>query len=453
MTEHRPPDDESRDESSPGPSAELWDGALRRAFGADRDAGAVAPSVWIAPAAAERELPPTTARGTSGETFPATIDRYRVLGEIACGGIGVVVEVRDEDRRTSGPIRLLVQPPMLVVSTEDGLARIDLRDGELLQPAIPGPGGLRGAAFSIDGVSGYVLREGGRLEMRSAERWGARPASVRQLDVLGEDLAHGPRTGPAFVVVRPAGEPFAPHGRLVFLDEAATELDVDPLGQEVAGRRWAITADGLTAFVAEDNLLVREVDLLSEQSRRQFVAGVPGDRRIVDMVVHEDRLLIATRRRDGGPGALTTLDLTTGHATPIPLSIDPARLAVLGDGTVLVVPESGPVFQALESAILSRVVVPALEVVDAAPVSSGALLLVRSADGHGVVAWNQSEGLTALRLDDVPAARRLVAAGHGVALLLGAPDGSVRRVVLDPLGIETVAGARVEPEAPFAVLP
>lgn len=107
MTEHRNPEDERRGDASTDRSEELWDHALRRAFAGDDVRSAAPASVWIAPAPAERELPPITARGTSGETFPATIGRYRVLGEIACGGIGVVVEVRDEELGRNLAMKLL----------------------------------------------------------------------------------------------------------------------------------------------------------------------------------------------------------------------------------------------------------------------------------------------------------------------------------------------------------
>ncbi|MBM3986259.1 MAG: hypothetical protein FJ296_11335, partial [Planctomycetes bacterium] len=74
-------------------------------------------------------------------------------------------------------LQLHVQPPTLLLATTDGHARLSLLDGRLLLPSIPSAGGLRGLSFSADGARGYVLRDGGLLQVLAASNWGAAPLS------------------------------------------------------------------------------------------------------------------------------------------------------------------------------------------------------------------------------------------------------------------------------------
>jgi len=307
-----------------------------------------------------------------------------------------------------------------------------------------------------------VLRPGGLLESWSSRDWGGAPFMVTPLDPASDDLAHGRTTGPAFVVVRPQAAPFAPAGRLVFLDGRLGELLVDPMGDDVSGRRWAVEDDGFTAFVAEDDLLVREVDVLTGTAHGVFTAGLPGDRAIADMSLDGDRLYVLTRRSGGQAGSLTVLDLGTGRLNPVPLQVDPLRLLALGDGRMLIVPvaesvESANTLVVIENGLPSTVdrLANTGRILDAASVPGGALVLVEDPpSGVRLELWDPARGLVPfLGGGAVPQATRLVSAGEEIALLLGSADGLVRRVSLSERSIEVVEGVEVDSDAPFAVLP
>jgi len=360
-----------------------------------------------------------------------------------------------------GEVSLLVQPPSVMVPTASGLQRIDLRDGTVVPPALPGTVPVRGLSFSADGRLGYVLRQGGALEVRSAEAWDRRPSVVYSLDPHGDSLAHGTASGPAFVIVRPiepgfGGLPSA--GRVQFLDDRYDDLTLEPLGRPVAGRRWAVTDDGLTAFVAEDDLLVREIDLITGTARMPFTAGFNGDLTVADVALQGSRLLVLTRRAEGLPGALTVYDLSTGWVRPQPLTVDPLRIVVLDDEVALVVPARGGELTRVDQGVPGRIdrsPVPLADLLDAAPVQRGALVLARRADqSRLLLTWDDANGL---RFQSVTASlqdsHRLVAAGLDVAVLLEATDGLPRRVQLPSGAVEVLSGVVAMPDEPFHLLP
>jgi hypothetical protein len=374
---------------------------------------------------------------------------------------------QDSEGRRSVPLRLMVQPPTLLLPTSEYVVRIDLRDGSVLQPPIQGNGGLLAAAFSTDGFLGHLLRDGGLLETWSTRNWGGRPFAVTHLDPTSDDLAHTGLTGPAFTVARPDGTPFTPSGRLTFLDGHG-DLELDPMAQAMSGRRWAIAQDGMTAFVAEDDLLVREIDMLSGTAHGMFTAGLPGDQVIADLVLDGRRLYMATRRADGQAGSLTVLDLDTGWLNPYELAIDPIRLVTLGDGRLLVVPDPDSV-ETAGSLVLVEDGVPALpdrldragRILDVASVPGGAAVLVVSSDASLETAaepdyrlefWDAGRGLSAW-LPGIPEASRLIAAGPEVVLLLGASDGAVHRLMVQTGVIERLQGVETSGQPLFAVIP
>src|SRR5262245_16510389 len=130
----------------------------------------------------------------------------------------VQLEVIEYGGRRLAALELRVQPPMLVLPSEQGLARLSLLDGQLLQPFIPAEGGLRGMARSADGLRGVVLRDGGLLETLAARDWAGAPLSTRAFDPATDVLAGGP-AGAAFLLARPGGQPFPAAGNLFFPDE------------------------------------------------------------------------------------------------------------------------------------------------------------------------------------------------------------------------------------------
>ncbi|MFT7462604.1 MAG: hypothetical protein ACI9EF_000945 [Pseudohongiellaceae bacterium] len=368
---------------------------------------------------------------------------------------------------------LLVQPPSVVLPTSLGLQRVDLRTGEVLSPALPGNDSVRGLALSADGRVGYVLREGGALEVRSAEAWDRRPSLVYSFDAGGEELAHGTASGPAFIIVRPAdsglaGLPSA--GRLQFLDDRYDDLMIEPLGQQVSGRRWAVSDDGLTAFVAEDDLLVREINLLTGSSTMAFTAWYDGDLSVADMVLQGSRLLVLTRRPAGLPGSLSVYDMTTGRVRAYPLTVDPLRLLVVDGDLALVIPapsvegDEGPVLAQHVSltrvekgvpGLVDRPAVPLAQLLDAAPVTGGVLVLASDLQGSRVLLlWDAVTGLTSQPLSaSLLDSDRLVAAGLPLAVVLGASDGLVRRVSLPSGSVDVLPGVMILPNESFHLLP
>jgi hypothetical protein len=367
---------------------------------------------------------------------------------------------RDLGGGAHAELGLFVQPPTLLVPTADGLARVELLGGKPLLPNLPAERDLLGAAWSADGLSLHALHAGGLLLERSAVEPAASPVRTLTLDRTSEQLA-GSEGGPAFVIARSDGSPFAPPGRLLAVEDGGFgELLIDPLGQAVNGRRWAVTPDGLSAFVAEDDLIVREIDLLSWRVLTPFTVGFNGDRSVADVALDPDRLLVLTRRPGGQPGSLTTLELGSGLIRPWPLGVDPARVVVLDEKTSLVVPAEGPSFQLLEQGVPSSLVAtggPGERLLDATHVGNGvdggALLLVVGPDGtRRLVTWSPERGLSTL-VANVPAGDRLVSAGHDLAVLLGAPDGSVYRVVPSRGAIEPIEGLVAAPGGAPHLLP
>ncbi len=368
----------------------------------------------------------------------------------------------------SEPLHLQVLPPTLVLPTRDGLVRINLLDGTLQLPSIPSAGGLRGAALSTDGVLGYVLREGGLLEVRATHQWDAEPLSRRVLDPDTDILAGGPSTGAAFALARPSGLPYTPGARLQFLDEASAgrgPLFLEPMGQLVAGRRVVITPDGLTAFIAEDDLIVREIDLLSGVARGLLAVGLAGDGAISDLLIDGHQLLVTTRGPLGRRGSLTSFDLDAGRLSVRELEVDPLRLVPLNDrvagraapnaSRVLVVPASGRTFQVLADGVpAGRQLSDDGRWLDAVAVEGGALLLRETASGARVLErFAPDSGLREITATGLPPVARLVGGGAGAIVLLGDPSGAVY-VLRTPRGQpELLPGVTALPGETFAVLP
>jgi hypothetical protein len=370
----------------------------------------------------------------------------------------------------SEPLHLQVLPPTLVLPTRDGLQRINLLDGTLQLPAIPAAGGLRGAALSTDGVLGYVLRQGGLLEVRATHQWDAEPLSRRVLDPATDILAGSAAAGAAFALARPDGLPFTPAGQLQFLDDGAARqvpLLLEPMGQLVAGRRVVITPDGLSAFIAEDDLIVREIDLLTGRARGLLSVGLAGDRSISDLLIDGRQLLVATRGPLGRRGSLTSFDLDAGLLSTRTLDVDPLRLVPLDPapagavassaGRVLVVPAGGAAFEVLERGVPAapQFAAQGERWLDAVAVDGGALLLRQTADGGRALErltalTGQRTTLAASRL---PAVSRLVGGGAGVVVLLGDPSGAVHVLRPQAEAPELLPGVTALPGEIFAVLP
>jgi hypothetical protein len=389
--------------------------------------------------------------------------RGRVLLEV------VLDDLRDVDKTVQlevlafggaqlAALELRVQPPMLVLPSAQGLMRLSLLDGSLLLPAIPAEGGLRGMALSSDGLSAAVLRDGGLLQTLAARDWTGAPLSTRAFDPATDVLAGGP-AGAAFLLARPGGLPFPDAASLLFPDEGALRLE--PMAQAVGGRRVALSADGLTAFVAEDDLVVREIDLLAREPRALLSVGLPGDRAVADLLLDGRRLLVATRGAAGRGGSLTAFDLDHGLLTTLPLVIDPARLVALGEGRVVVVPaEDGWVELLRDGVPVKRILAPG-DVLDAAPSAGGALLLTATPDGRRALTRLQPAGggtliVTTPQPLAAPGVTRLVAtpAGMpGVVVLLGDPSGAVHIWRADRGLVETLPGLQALPDAAFALLP
>jgi len=355
-------------------------------------------------------------------------------------------------------LSLRVQPPMLVLAGAAGLQRISLLTGALLTPALPAAGGMRGFAYSDDGNQGWLLREGGRLELLPAHQWDAAPLSVRLLDPAADLLAGHLGGGAAFVLARPAGDPFAPAASLVFMEDGRSPVVLESMSQPVAGRRVALSGDGFTAFLAEDDLIVREVDLLTGSARGLMTAGFAGDLAIADMLMAGRKLMVATRGPLGRQGALTVFDLDSGALDTLPLQVDPLRLVALAGGSVLVVPATGAAFQMVEGGLPGRLVsAPGIASwLDAAPSGAGALLLGVAADGRRPLQqFDPQTGRFIERLARAPAATRLVGAssGNGPVVLLGDPAGAVH--VFDPEAgsLAAAVGVSAGPDAAFVVVP
>ncbi|MHC5211225.1 MAG: hypothetical protein ACYTG2_10950 [Planctomycetota bacterium] len=369
--------------------------------------------------------------------------------------LGVMRHPGDHGGR-SAPLHLTVQPPQLLLPTADGLARIDLRDGRHLLPSIPGESSVRGAAFSKDGVQAWLLRGNGLLELRSAERWGGETLAAFRADPDADTLGGSPLGGAAFLLSRAGGDPYAPAASLAFLDGTRDVLRLESMGQSMAGRRAVLTPDGFSAWLAEDDLLVREVDLLERRPRGLFSAGMAGDVAITDMLLDGRRLLVATRAPGGAPGALTVLELDSGRTSVQLLGIDPLRLVPLGDEAVLVVPAAGGAGQFVQAGLpLHRIDMPATTLLDAAPVTSGALLLRQGAQGPFLQGLHQETGRL-VRLTGpgaLPPVTRLVGQGTDVVVLLGDPSGAVHVYEATTRVLRELPDVTALPGDVFAVLP
>jgi len=359
-------------------------------------------------------------------------------------------------------LELEVQPPTALVPVEGGLARIDLRDGAPLRPWIDGDPVLLGAALSASGREALLLRDGGRLEQRDTTTWQALLRDVRLPDSV--DVLANEGTGPLVALARPLGRPYAAPGRLLVLDaaepEVVGEVVLESLAAPVDGRRVALDPQGSVAFVAEDELLVREVDLVAGERRLPFTAGAAGDRQIADMVLVGRHLFVLTRRADGLPGTLTVLDRDRG-VDVLTLPFDPARLVRVDEerGRVLVVPAGGP---------RALLVGPRLGTRPLGPPAAGASWRDAAVLGDGRVAVLASgaggAGTASLHLLDpaggwtgevhalAASPERVLTAGGEAALLLGDPAGAVLAYDGAARIVRTLPGVRARPDLPFAVL-
>jgi hypothetical protein len=385
-------------------------------------------------------------------------ERGRIVLEIALDNPGDVdheiqLQAIAVDGHASDVLDLHVEAPMLVLPTADGYARLSLLDGAVLAPAIPAEGGLHGVSFSRDGERGYVLRDGGVLQVLATRDWAGAPLDSRTFEAA-PDLLAGGQSGAAFLLSRPEGTPFPDAARALFLDEGS--LRMEAMAQAVGGRRVALSEDGLSAFVAEDDLVVRELDLLARQPRALLPVGLAGDSAVADMLLDGRQLLVATRGAAGRNGSLTVFGLDDGRLTTVPLASDPARLVALGSSRVLVVPASGGVLEFFDHGLPAGSKVLAGSVLDAAPLSGGALVL-SARDGQRRLSQLDSATLHMdLLLATVPAVNRLVGAPaglSGVVVLLGDPSGAVHVWVPQLAALQTVADLHALPDAGFSLLP
>jgi len=385
--------------------------------------------------------------------------RLAVSAELeSAADVGAELDMLVQDVATgavSEILRLRVVTPTVVVSSASSFERIDLTSGSVLTPALSRAGGLDGLAVSPDGRQAYVLREQGLLEVISTAAWNATLATHR-LDPASDTLAASPAAGVAFALARPGGQPFTPSGRLLFLDDdgpVGEPLLLEPMGQTVAGERSVVTPDGLTAFVAEDDLLVREIDLLGRRSPNVFTAGRGGDLAIADMALEGSRLLVTTRSLDGRAGTLTVLDLLSGRLDVQPLDIDPGRIVVLDDDLALVLPSASSAFHVVEAGLVTRRVEGAGVWLDAAAHAGAAVLLRR--DDAGMVNLDRFDPLAGLStfVEGLPPADRVVTGGFSLAVLLGDPTGQVWLVNLDSGDTRRIMDVLADPTAPFDLLP
>jgi hypothetical protein len=397
-------------------------------------------TVWVADAAGRIALPiPLVHADDAGRSLVLVVQRQP-----------------GEHVGRSAPLHLTVQPPQLLLPTADGLARIDLRNGLQLLPSIPGSSSVRGAVFSKDGVQAWLLRGNGALELRSAARWGGEALAAWRADPDADTLGGSPLGGVAFLLSRAGGAPYAPAAHLAFLDGTQDVLRLESMGTALAGRRAVLTPDGYSAWFAEDDLLVREVDLLERSPRGLFSAGMAGDVAITDMLLDGRRLLVATRAPGGASGALTVLELDSGRTSVQSLGVDPLRLVPLGDERVLVVPAAGSAGQLVRAGLpLGLLDTPGSTLLDAAPVASGALLLRQGARGAFLQGMAPGTG-SIVRLSApgaLPAVTRLVGQGTDALVLLGDPSGAVYVWDVATSALRTLPGVTALPGDVYAVLP
>jgi len=361
--------------------------------------------------------------------------------------------------RPVAELSLHVASPTLVLPTTGGLARIDLLHGVERLPSIPDEGGLLGLGLSADGVLGYVLREAGLLEVRETSAWDGLPVSARLHEPETDTLAWSVGGGAAFLLSRPDGTPFTPAARMVFLDDERAPLLLEPMGTPVAGRRVAVTPDGLTAYLAEDDLVVREVDLGSGSPTGLIAAGLAGDREITDMLLDGRRLLVATRGPQGRNGAITSWSMDTGRAQTTALATDPLRLVALGNDRVLVVPADGAIAQLVDLGVPGALIAaPAGRWLDATGVDGGALMLAGLADGtRRLERFELASGalipVATTPPTELPSVDRLVSHGGELVVLLGDPSGAVHVFRPRTGRLSVLPGLTALPGGEFVVLP
>lgn len=358
----------------------------------------------------------------------------------------------------SASLELIVVPPIVVVPTSSGYERIDLRSGSRLLPAIPRFDALRGLAVSDDGTETYALYADGRLETWSGQSWTAGPGDVTFLDPDANDIAGVPSGGLAFVLARSNARPFAPAGRLVFPDDGGASLVLEAMGETVTGRRWAVSEDGLVAYVAEDYLTVREVDLLHREVGEMFTTGRDGDAAIADLALDAERLYVVTSSVDDRPGSLTVRDLRSGRSQVFGLSVAPREVVALDGGVALVVPRSGGRLEVVVDGVPAGVMdVDGATWLDAASVPGAALLLRRDADGrHRLLRYDAVSGVVSTLIEGLPPVTQVLAqrrAADGHAVLLGDPSGSVWAFDLVAGELRQVSEVVVEPGVAIAQLP
>lgn len=355
-------------------------------------------------------------------------------------------------------IELMVVPPTVVVETSVGYERIDLRSGTCLAPPIPGGAELRGLAVSADGTETYALYADGRLETWSGQAWSPAPRDVAFLDPDSDGLAAAPHGGVSFVLARSDARPFSPNGRLLFPEDGPASLILEPMGDDVSGRRWAIGGDGLVAFVAEDYLNVRQVDLLHRELGALFTAGRGGDFTIADLALDAERLYVVTRSVDARPGSLTTYDLRSGITDVVGLTTDPREVVVLDGGVALVVPEGDARIDVVVDGVLATAMTAEGGAwLDATALPGASLLLRRDAAGrHALLRYDVASGVVATLADGLPPVTRVVTqsgADDGHAILLGDPSGQVWSYDLEVGTTAPVADVVIDPRARALRLP
>ncbi len=420
--------------------------------------------------------PPSLSEVLFDASFPVAVDGDAlVTSRVADDGGRLRIDVLLDNGADAGaPIALVastpaspgrlarldlnVVPPVVVVASGAGYERIDLLTGERLLPPIPSNGELKGVAVSADGTESYALYENGRLETWAGQSWTPGPREVLALNPSSDGLASIPSGGVAFVLVRADARPFAPDGELLFPADGFAPLVLEPMGEEVEGRRWAVSDDGLTAFVAEDYLTVREVDLLNREAGVMFTAGRGGDFAIADLAFDGSRLHVVTTSASGRPGSLTTYDLRSGLTDVVGLSSEPNELVVLDGGVTLVVPVSGGQMDVIiDGVVAASMSAEGGQWLDASAVRGGALLLRGDdAGGRSLQRYDVASGTLVEVAESLPAVTRVItrtSALAGRAVLLGDPTGRVWSFGLADGVLAAVSDVLIEPSAVAVQLP
>lgn len=356
-------------------------------------------------------------------------------------GKEIYLQVSALDGRVSDVVHLHVVPPILVVPTSEGLMRIDLRNGDIVNPPLGDETRLLGLGTSSTGTRTYALREKGRLESYETSQFGNAAPAIRQLDFNCTELAGAVGAGPAFALSHTESRETPRRGKVIFLQGEEEVLALESMGQAVTGRRWAVTPDGLTAFVAEDHQLVRVLHLASRAAVGLFTVGQIGDSEIADMVLDDGQLYVVTRSAGGRPGSLTVVGVETGEIKVTGLEIDPVRLVALGEQQTLIVPfaevsatgdvlESTNRLQWAQDGVVGRAIIATGAILDATHADGGVVVL-QDVDGVRRVDWVDGQGAIESLAGSLPRVSRLASAGLETVILLGDPEGNLWALDVD----------------------